>query len=301
MLAASATVRLGREEAAADPAHEASERVRVAGAQHRSMRSSIATACCANSGGGGAGLIRARAPRADRAPESGVAGRLQGPVQDGQRPVLLSPDGNGSLQPRPAGVSRAAVGARPPSPSPCFAPCSARWGLPDAIRTDNGAPFASTGIHGLSALECLVDATRHRPSTIRRRVRRRRAARTDASRAQTGDGAARGRQRAAPSNAASTLPPALQRGAAPRRDRRSHARLAVDALDARLSRAHRAAGVSRRIWKCAASARTAPFSAARAPALSQPRPLQGAGHRPRRSRRRRLEYRLLPDAARQDR
>jgi len=25
-------------------------------------------------------------------------------------------------------------------------------GLPDAIRTDSGAPFASTGIHGLSAL-----------------------------------------------------------------------------------------------------------------------------------------------------
>jgi putative transposase len=25
-------------------------------------------------------------------------------------------------------------------------------GLPDAIRTDNGAPFASTGIHGLAAL-----------------------------------------------------------------------------------------------------------------------------------------------------
>jgi hypothetical protein len=25
-------------------------------------------------------------------------------------------------------------------------------GVPDAIRSDNGAPFASTGIHGLSAL-----------------------------------------------------------------------------------------------------------------------------------------------------
>ncbi len=25
-------------------------------------------------------------------------------------------------------------------------------GLPDAIRTDNGTPFASTGIHGLSGL-----------------------------------------------------------------------------------------------------------------------------------------------------
>ena len=34
-------------------------------------------------------------------------------------------------------------------------------GLPDAIRTDNGAPFASTGIHGLAGSERLVDAARH--------------------------------------------------------------------------------------------------------------------------------------------
>jgi hypothetical protein len=33
-------------------------------------------------------------------------------------------------------------------------------GLPDAIRTDNGCPFASTGIHWLLPSECLVDAAR---------------------------------------------------------------------------------------------------------------------------------------------
>jgi transposase InsO family protein len=35
---------------------------------------------------------------------------------------------------------------------PVFRALFRRVGLPDAIRTDNGAPFASTGIHGLSAL-----------------------------------------------------------------------------------------------------------------------------------------------------
>ncbi len=31
-----------------------------------------------------------------------------------------------------------------------------KHGLPDAIRTDNGAPFASTGIHGLCELNVFV-------------------------------------------------------------------------------------------------------------------------------------------------
>src|SRR6185312_8502824 len=35
---------------------------------------------------------------------------------------------------------------------PIFRALFRALGLPDAIRTDNGAPFASTGIHGLAAL-----------------------------------------------------------------------------------------------------------------------------------------------------
>jgi putative transposase len=35
---------------------------------------------------------------------------------------------------------------------PVFRAAFRAWGLPDAIRTDNGAPFASPGIHGLSRL-----------------------------------------------------------------------------------------------------------------------------------------------------
>jgi putative transposase len=36
--------------------------------------------------------------------------------------------------------------------TPVFRAVFREWGLPDAIRTDNGAPFASPGIHGLSRL-----------------------------------------------------------------------------------------------------------------------------------------------------
>lgn len=35
---------------------------------------------------------------------------------------------------------------------PVFRALFRELGLPDAIRTDNGAPFPSTGIHGLSPL-----------------------------------------------------------------------------------------------------------------------------------------------------
>lgn len=42
---------------------------------------------------------------------------------------------------------------------PVFRALFRRMGLPDAIRTDNGTPFASTGIHGLSGPQ---HAARHR-------------------------------------------------------------------------------------------------------------------------------------------
>ena len=115
------------------------------------------------------------APVQTDAPESGVAGRFQGPVQDARWRVLLSADRDRSLQPRAPGVSRPAVGADGGT-QPVFRALFREVGLPDAIRTDNGAPFASTGLHWSVALECLVDATGDRASAdSRRRVRRRRA------------------------------------------------------------------------------------------------------------------------------
>ena len=39
------------------------------------------------------------------------------------------------------------------------------YGLPRAIRTDNGVPFATTGLHGLSHAQRVVDAARHSAPT----------------------------------------------------------------------------------------------------------------------------------------
>lgn len=49
-------------------------------------------------------------------------------------------------------VCRALPSVRTEDAKPVFRALFRSVGLPDAIRTDNGAPFASTGIHGLSAL-----------------------------------------------------------------------------------------------------------------------------------------------------
>ena len=74
-------------------------------------------------------------------------------------------------------------------------------GLPDAIRTDNGAPFASTGIHGLCALNVwwmqlgIVHQRIHAGESARERHPR-----ADASRAQARDGAAGRAAACAPSS-----------------------------------------------------------------------------------------------------
>jgi putative transposase len=49
-------------------------------------------------------------------------------------------------------VCRGLPSVRTELAKPVFRALFRQVGLPDAIRTDNGAPFASTGIHGLSAL-----------------------------------------------------------------------------------------------------------------------------------------------------
>ncbi len=49
-------------------------------------------------------------------------------------------------------VCRALRSVKTVDAKPIFRALFREVGLPDAIRTDNGAPFASTGIHGLAAL-----------------------------------------------------------------------------------------------------------------------------------------------------
>jgi transposase InsO family protein len=48
-----------------------------------------------------------------------------------------------------------------------FCVCFAKWGFFRAIRTDNGAPFASTGIHGL----CELDVGWMRLRIVRQHIR----------------------------------------------------------------------------------------------------------------------------------
>ena len=92
------------------------------------------------------------------------------------------------------------------------------------------------------AVECLVDATGDRPSAHPAgQSAGERAARTDASRAETGDRPSGRRHGARPAASLRCLPPALQHRAPARRDWRSDPGLALDGLDAPLSRAHPAA------------------------------------------------------------
>ena len=73
-------------------------------------------------------------------------------------------------------LSTKGVGVRP-----IFDRLFREYGLPDAIRTDNGVPFATTGIHGLSPLNVwwLRLGLQHQRSRTRVAAGQRRA-RTDA-------------------------------------------------------------------------------------------------------------------------
>ena len=77
--------------------------------------------------------------------------RLQGPVPHQRRPPVLPADGHGQLQPVPDRLPRPALGqagGRLPGP---HAPVSGTRSA-QAIRTDNGNPFASSALCGLSRL-----------------------------------------------------------------------------------------------------------------------------------------------------
>ena len=96
-----------------------------------------------------------RASREADEPDPGakrcVERRLQGAVSDGRRPLLLSVDGGGWVQPLSPGLpglaSTAVDGAKP-----VFTRLFQEYGLPKRIRTDNGVPFATNTLARLSTL-----------------------------------------------------------------------------------------------------------------------------------------------------
>ena len=95
--------------------------------------------------------------------QPGLDRRLQGPVPDARRSLLLSAHRPRPLQPVPALLPRAARrphGGRDGPVSPPFP----RARSPVAIRSDNGAPFASTGIHGLCPQRLVASTRDHAPA-----------------------------------------------------------------------------------------------------------------------------------------
>jgi hypothetical protein len=105
---------------------------------------------------------------------------------------------------------------------PAFRRLFREVGLPEAIRSDNGAPFASTGIHGL----CELNVWWMQLGIVHQRI-------TPAS----------PQEPAGPAGEVRSLPPAIQRGAPPRRPRRREASGSLAALNAAVSGAHPATRV----------------------------------------------------------
>ena len=122
--------------------------------------------------------------------------------------------------------------------NPC-SPAFQEYGLPGIIRTDNGAPFATTALRRLSTRQRVVDAPGHLPRTHRARIATtERQPRTDASHAQGGgDQAPEG---FAPGATASLqqLSAGIQRGAAPRESRRQTTVGGLSPLAARVPGSH---------------------------------------------------------------
>jgi hypothetical protein len=80
-----------------------------------------------------------------------VDGRLQGSVPHRQLRVLLSAHHRRSALALPAHLPRPALDGNAHG-KPIFERAFREYGLPLAIRTDNGVPFATQAIHGLSYL-----------------------------------------------------------------------------------------------------------------------------------------------------
>ena len=250
IIAARREYRLGREEAAARAADAAPE-PRVAGAQHGQRDPRAAHAAAQEPAPTEVGASR-RGPHRDAAPQSDLARGLQRPVPHRRRPVLLSADGDRSLQPPRARVPRAALreDRRRQAGLPRAVP---RGGLAGRHPHRQRRAVRLDGHSRPGRAERLVDAARHRASAHHAgESARERHPRAHASRAQTRDGPP-GRQQ--PPRATASLRrllPALQRRAAARRHRRPHAELALAPVVAPVSRNTGRTPTTRRTWRSGA-------------------------------------------------
>ena len=271
----------------------------VAGAQYRSTRSSSGTGCCTSTGAGRSGRIPARLPIATQRPNQVWPADFKGQFRtgDGQYCYPLTVTDHFS---RRVLACHGLRSVKTVDAKPVFRALFREVGLPDAIRTDNGAPFASTGIHGLAALNVwwMQLGIVHQRITPGESARERHP-RADASRAQARDRPPRRQQPARATAPLRRLLSALQRRAAARGDRRPHAECALVPVVAPvpgtpdIPRLPVAPGDPAR-----EHGRHVPPAVASA--VPQPRPLRRR-HRPRRSRRWHLEHRLLQYVAREDR
>ena len=229
-------VRLGRQEAAAGAARTRHPNRALARTQHRQRDPRAPRPAPQESTAAEVGPSRrGPAPRRDR-PNQIWPADFKGQFRTGDGQLLLSADRDGSLQP-PLLACHGLRSVKTADAKPVFRALFRAVGLPDAIRTDNGAPFASTGIHGLSALNVWwmqlgivhqrIPPASPQENGTHERMHRELKRETDPPRRE---------QPARAAAAVRRLPAALQRRAPARGHRRSHADLALDAVVPSVSR-----------------------------------------------------------------
>ena len=142
--------------------------------------------------------------------EPGLAGGLQGAIQDRRRPILLPADRDRSLQPQPARLPRPALGPRPKRRQPVFRTALPRGRSSGRDPHRQRRPLRVDRHPRIVRSQRLVDAARHRsPAHPSLQPAGERYPRADASRAQARDGTPGGEHRCARSSVASIVPPSL--------------------------------------------------------------------------------------------
>lgn len=179
------------------------------------MRCLSDTASCASSGDNAGGPIPARRPVQTEAPNQVWSADFKGQFKTGDGwycyPLTITDHFSRTLL-----AFRGLPSVRTACAQPVFRALFREVGLPEAIRTDNGAPFASTGIHGLSALNVWwmqlgIVHQRILPASPQENGQHE----TDASRTEARDHPPGGGQRARPATSLRPLSSALQHGAPP--------------------------------------------------------------------------------------
>ncbi len=144
-------VRLGRQEAPAGAPHAVSDAV-LAGPQYRQRDPRAPRACSRRIGADVRGRTPGATPLQTERPNQVWPADFKGQFRTGDGcycyPLTVTDHLSRTLLVcRGFRSVKTVAGAKP-----VFRALFRAVGLPDAIRSDNGAPFASTGIHGLSAL-----------------------------------------------------------------------------------------------------------------------------------------------------